>query len=249
MDEGLRLAYLAAMDIPVWLLRGSAPAEASDEVATAPALTRPEAAAEMAAAPAVVAAPAVKRQLASDLLGDLGARGSRSNRVETRVQPPVRVVAPRPAPTDAVALLLFSAGSLLFIDAAATPDSDRRAGELLGAIARALGSAAAAAQAQLFEWPPAGAALGQASPREALIGRIAKLRESAPLQHIVVMGEGPAGLLLGWDAERFAARAAGPQQLPDVRENLIVTLSCAAMLADPLLKRRVWADLAPVRPG
>ena len=31
MEEGLRLAYLAAMDVPVWLLRGSEPAPVLDE--------------------------------------------------------------------------------------------------------------------------------------------------------------------------------------------------------------------------
>jgi len=249
MDEGLRLAYLAAMDIPVWLQRDSTPAEPGEDPLAPPPVIRAEAAVAAAPAPEPVAVPAVARRLASDLLGVSATREGRNSRVEPRVQPPARVVAPRPVPVESIALLLLGAGSLLFIDEALTPDLNRRAAELLGAIARALGSAQPESQPQVFEWPPPGAALSQSSPREALIGRLAKLRESSPLQHIVIMGERPAALLLGWDGERFAARRAQLHQMPGAPEGVVVTLSCAAMLADPLLKRRVWADLAPVRPA
>jgi len=40
MDESLRLAYLAAMEIPVWVLRGAVEAECAEEAEAAWAAAR-----------------------------------------------------------------------------------------------------------------------------------------------------------------------------------------------------------------
>lgn len=243
MDEGLRLAYLAAMDIPVWLLRGSEPVPVFGEEQPLPGDQPP--ARERSVPVAAGAGPA---RLARDLLGeDSGPRAG-----ATRAAAPERTgAAPRTAPRVAAqpqpSLLLVEAGRYLFIEAATDPGGDRRAVELIGAIALALGGEPVAPRAQRLDLQALGALADRAQARDVLLGRLTKLGEAQTVEHVVLLGERPAAVLLGWDETRFAGRIARVQRVAGLEPGVLVTLSCAQMLADSGLKRAVWRELNAAR--
>jgi hypothetical protein len=243
MEEGLRLAYLAAMDIPVWLLRGSEPAPVSGEEQPLPEEQPP--ARERTAPVAPDAGPA---RLARDLLGaDSTPRGA-----ATRTAPPERAgatprAAPRPAAEPQPSLLLVEAGRFLFIEASSDAGGDRRAAELIGALALALGGEPVAPRVQRFDLQALGALADRAQARDVLLGRLTKLGESQTFEHVVLLGQRPAAVLLGWDETRFAERIARVQRVPGLEPGVLVTLSCAQMLADAGRKREVWQELSAAR--
>ena len=243
MEEGLRLAYLAAMDIPVWLLRGSEPVPVSGEEQPLPEEQPP---ARERAAP--VAADTGPARLARDLLGaDSTPRGA-----VTRAAPPERAgatprAAPRPAAEPQPSLLLVEAGRFLFIEATSDAGGDRRAVELIGAIALALGGEPVAPRVQRFDLQALGALADRAQARDVLLGRLTKLGESQTFEHVVLLGQRPAAVLLGWDETRFAGRIARVQRVPGLEPGVLVTLSCAQMLADAGRKREVWQELSAAR--
>jgi hypothetical protein len=240
MEEGLRLAYLAAMDIPVWLLRGSEPAPVSGEEQPLPEEQPPP---RERTAPVAVAA-----RLARDLLGaDSTPRGA-----ATRTAPPERAgatprAAPRPAAEPQPSLLLVEAGRFLFIEASSDAGGDRRAAELIGALALALGGEPVAPRVQRFDLQALGALADRAQARDVLLGRLTKLGESQTFEHVVLLGQRPAAVLLGWDETRFAERIARVQRVPGLEPGVLVTLSCAQMLADAGRKREVWQELSAAR--
>lgn len=239
MEEGLRLAYLAAMDIPVWLLRGSEPVALPGEEPAPPAQLPP--ARERAGPAPSGAGPA---RLARELLGeDSAPRGA-----VPRAAPPERAgAAARPAAAPQPSLLLVEAGRLLFIEQAGDAGGDRRAVELIGAIALALAGERVAPRVQRFDLQALGALADRAAARDVLLGRLTKLGESQTLEHVVLLGQRPAALLLGWDETRFAERIARVQRVPGLEPGVLVTLSCAQMLADPVLKGAVWQELCAAR--
>lgn len=243
MEEGLRLAYLAAMDIPVWLLRGSEPAPVSGEEQPLP---EAQPSARERAAP--VAADTGPARLARDLLGaDSTPRGA-----VMRASPPERAgatprAASRPAAEPQPSLLLVEAGRFLFIEASSDAGGDRRAVELIGAIALALGGETVAPRVQRFDLQALGALADRAQARDVLLGRLTKLGESQTFEHVVLLGQRPAAVLLGWDETRFAGRIARVQRVPGLEPGVLVTLSCAQMLADAGRKREVWQELSAAR--
>ena len=235
MDEGLRLAYLAAMDVPVWLLRGSEPLPVEEP---------PEAVArEMRAPPVPVTAPPGRSAL--ELLGADAAPVARAAR-PAQERPAPRAPA-RPAAAEAPSLLLVTAGRLLFIDEALDATADRRATELIGSIALALGGARVAARAQRLDLQALGAAADRAGARDMLLGRLTKLAESESFEHLVLLGQRAAALLLGWDQAHFADRVARVHRVPGLEPGILVTVSCAQMLAEPALKRVAWQELGAAR--
>lgn len=240
MEEGLRLAYLAAMDIPVWLLRGSEPAPVSGEEQPLPEAQPPP---RERTAPVAAAA-----RLARDLLGADGPpRGA-----VTRAAPPERAgatprAAPRPAAEPQPSLLLVEAGRFLFIEASSDDGGDRRAAELIGALALALGGEPVAPRVQRFDLQALGALADRAQARDVLLGRLTKLGESQTFEHVVLLGQRPAAVLLGWDETRFAERIARVQRVPGLEPGVLVTLSCTQMLADAGRKREVWQELSAAR--
>jgi hypothetical protein len=235
MEEGLRLAYLAAMDIPVWLLRGSEPAPVFAEEQSLPEEPPPR--------ERTAAVPAAAR-LARELLGaDSTPRGA-----VTRATPPERPgAAPRPAAEPQPSLLLVEAGRFLFIEATGDAGGDRRAVELIGALALALGGEPVAPRVQRLDLQALGALADRAQARDVLLGRLTKLGESQTFEHVVLLGQRPAAVLLGWDESRFAERIARVQRVPGLEPGVLVTLSCAQMLADTGLKRGVWQELSAAR--
>lgn len=228
MEERLRLAYLAAMDIPVWLLRAADPAQLEDEHVQ----------------PVPVATPAGHR--ARDLL---------DNSAPPRIAPPravterARSVPQGPAEQSACALLLVPAGYTLFVDQAPPRGSERRVLELIAALSVAIGGERAALQPHPFAWPPRGVAHDRAQARDAVFGMMAKLRETRRFEQVIVMGEQAAALLLGWTGEQYRAREPRSQRVPGIDTPLLVTHSAAELLENPLLKRASWAEIQAGRSG
>jgi hypothetical protein len=104
-----------------------------------------------------------------------------------------------------------------------------------------------APRVQRFDLQALGALADRAAARDVLLGRLTKLGESQTLEHVVLLGPRPAALLLGWDEARFAERIARVQRVPGLEPGVLVTLSCAQMLADPGLKGSVWQELCTAR--
>lgn len=232
MEESLRLAYLAAMDIPVWLLRAADP----HPVELEPAHPAP------APAPAEsleTVAPA-RAHRARDLLGDSAPVRPAASRAAASRE---RAVAQAPAVAQACALLLVPTGYTLFIDQAPPQGRERRVLDLLAALAIAIGGEQVAAQSYPFAWPPQGVSYDPAQARDAVCGMLVKLRESTRFDQVIVMGERAAALLLGWDGAQYRAREPRSQRIIGIDVPLLVTHSAAELLENPLLKRVVWSEI------
>ena len=154
-----------------------------------------------------------------------------------------------PAEESGCALLLVPAGYTLFIYQAPPQGSERRVLELIAALAFAIGGGRVAPQPYPFAWPPRGVAYDRAQARDAVLGLMAKLRESRRFEQVIVMGEQAAALLLGWNGEQYRARESRSQRVPGIDAPLLVTHSAAGLLENPLLKRASWADIQAGRSG
>jgi hypothetical protein len=93
-----------------------------------------------------------------------------------------------------------------------------------------------------FSWPPRGAPFMAAEARDAILARIDKLGGGA-LQRLLLMGESPASLLLGWDSERWRGRAAGPQRVEGLGFEILLLPGLTEMLGNPGAKRLAWQYL------
>jgi len=243
VEESLRLAYLAAMDIPVWLLRG-------EEAVALDAESAPGGSAAPRARPPVhAAAGEAAPRLARELLDD---RAGAPPAAPVPSAPSARATGRERAARERAGdrlpdFLLVSAGRFLFVDEAGTAVDDRRATELVAAIAFALGGERVAARPLRFDWSALGALGDRAQARDVLVGRLTKLLESATVDELVLMGAGPAAVLLDWDAERFAGRGARVQRIAGLEPGVLVTVSCAQMLEDPVQKRVAWEELLRAR--
>jgi hypothetical protein len=220
VDESLRLAYLAAMEIPVWELRtGSTPDE-----------------------PAAAAVPVARVASASH-----ASRAQFFASVATPAKPTARPVAPLVSAAireqTSTAFAFAAAGPILFVDEAMARPKQAGAAALLGAVAFALSGVKAEADVQAFDWPPQGVSVDAAQMRDAVMGRLRKLLHERKCQRIVLMGQAPAALLLGWSAETFAARTGSMGKIAGIDCGVCVTRSSAELLADPRLKREAWRDL------
>jgi hypothetical protein len=244
MDESLRRAYLAAMDVPLWIPRDAAEAEA---VARASSLVR-----EPVPPAAVVPGP---------VRSSAAARGGGSARAQALLDaaPPAtpgRVAsvvprAPRPATVagERLALCFACAGSTLFVDQLPAARADDRARELYGALVFVLERAHAQPHLQQFEWPPNGVAWEVAEARDAVLGRIRKITEGAALRRLVLMGPAPARLLFGWSEDEFARRAAAVRRLETLDCAVLVTPAAEELLREPALKRLAWQTLRLAMPA
>ena len=243
MDEALRRAYLAAMDIPVWLLRDAEDplgeflaAEAAPAptvtAAGAPASRSPEASRGQAATQQGQHARAILREL-----GDTTAPVRRS-------APAGHIVAPAGAVArtgvERVHLLFAAFGGTLFIDDSADERPSRQQQELLGALGFVLEREKLQPELYPFRWPPhPERAAGEV--RDAVMGRLAKLAESMALKRLVLMGERSAALVLGAPDVPDAAPRIHRLERPACVALLIPSL--ATMLSDPEAKRRAWQVL------
>jgi hypothetical protein len=182
------------------------------------------------------------------LLGDdsVSRAGATRAAASERAGAPART-APRVAAPPQPSLLLVEARRYLFIEASSEQGGDRRVVELIGALALALGGEPVAPRVQRLDLQSLGALADRAQARDVLLGRLARLGESQTVEHVVLLGERPAAVLLGWDEARFAGRIARVQRVPGLEPGVLVTLSCAQMLADAGLKRAVWQELCAAR--
>lgn len=148
-------------------------------------------------------------------------------------------------------MLLVPAGYTLFIDQA-PPQGRRGRGfeELIAALAFAIGGGRVAPQPYPFAWPPRGVAYDRAQARDAVLGLMAKLRESRRFE--AGDRDGRAGrravARLEWRAVP-RARVAIAARPPRIDAPLLVTHSAAGLLENPLLKRASWADIQAGRSG
>ena len=239
MDEALRRAYLAAMDIPVWIPR-SEPDPFAETVPVRPAqqLARSEQAPPVTAPAPVQDGPvaATRPGRGQAMLGEKPAEAPRR-----AVQPAASATADR---------LSFSFGfvrygSTLLIDEGAL---SQRGEELARAICFAVERTKRPAESQDFSWPPRGAPFVAAEARDALLARIDKFGGDT-LARVLLLGEAPASVLMGWDAAHWAGRTAGVHRMEGLGCAVVLLPGLAAMLADPDAKRVAWQHLRAAGPG
>lgn len=240
MDEALRLAYLAAMEIPVWVLRGATeteelpefPEKSVDGIST---LTQP------------LGRPAesAPRRLFDELLGVSAPQAPAARRAAAGVTSSGEASAARSgsvADGRIPALLLVSAGQYLIITETGDEGRDRRAATLASAMAFALGGEHPAASMLRFD-PEGSAMLGRGAARDMLLGRLARLAESPGYRRVIVLGPVAAHALLGWNEVAYAQRTRTPQRLAGLDADLLVTLAADALLHDPAAKAEAWREL------
>lgn len=245
MNEALRLAYLEAMGIPVWVPRSAVVAPSPAATAAAPVAV--VASAPVAAPAAAEARPVVDASPPSALAGvreQLRGRAAAAPPAAQAAPPSVRKpqATPPAAANAAQSLRLAQAAGILFIDDAAGDARGDNAAELLGALVFALCGARLALELETLVAPA-----GPMQLHDVLLGRLARLARSEPVAHIVLTGAGAAALLLGWDSAGFAARDRQAQAVAGSQAPCWVTLGLCQMLDEPVCKRVVWADLAGLR--
>lgn len=248
MNEALRLAYLDAMGITVWLPRADAETgvAAEDPVAG----LAPPASLRIDEPPA---AGAIRDDAAPDALAALrGALGGA--RRDTRAPPAEPAVpARRPVPQAgariaAPTLLMASAGGILFVGDAAPEATLPLVADLLASLLFALRGERQRVRAEPFA--PPGALLDASSVREAILGRVARLSEGAAFDTVILFGAAASAAMLGWDARRHAERTRDAQRIDGIDAPVRVTLGLGEVLEQPLLKRAMWDDLrALARPA
>jgi hypothetical protein len=238
MDEALRRAYLAAMDIPVWIPRGEAEALAVAESASAV----PTAEAAVAAPPAPAAAmpaQATRPGRGQAMLGE--------KTPDAEVQQKRAPAASVPANVDRMAFTFgfVRYGNTLLIDERQLAP---RGEELACSICFAVEQSKRAAESQDFSWPPRGAPFVAAEARDAMLARIDKLGGGI-LSRLLLLGEAPAAVLLGWDGSRWLDRTPGVHRLDGLDCEMFLLPGLTDMLANPDAKRVAWQHLRAAGPG
>lgn len=250
MNEALRLAYLEAMGIPVWVPR--VPGETPAVIAEVTLFTGMDA--ERAGPrnlPAQQRRSSAAGRLVDELLGDGGVPGAAASPVMQRKIPAARDAA---AATAVVAagtvvptLLLVTAGRYLFIDEAGDPRRDARVGALAAAIAFALDGERPAASMQRFDPVASGLAPDRARARDLLLGLLTKLTETTDFAHLIVLGATAATALLGWDGQTYLQRRPQVHAVDGLRIGALVTLAADTLLEDSALKAAAWSELSAAR--
>lgn len=240
MDEALRLAYLAAMEIPVWVLRDM------DD----PGLTA-EAAVEAAAKPppaADAARQAVGRQLqelpATPAGSSAGGKQAAMTAAAPRKEPAGAAAGPPVAP-----LLLVMAGRFLFMAEAGSREHDARVATLSSAIGFALGGESGAATMQRFDPALTGMDVDRGVARDMLRGLLGRLTGSASHEHLVVLGPTAAASLLGWSDADYTRRKPTAYRVDGLDVDVLVTLDANSLLQDPAAKASAWHELSTALGG
>lgn len=252
--EATRRAYLSLLGIEQWLPR-DAPDDLGVSVADSSAAAPPR-----VAEAAVAAAPAVTAGTEVSVSGTAMPPATAARLDELRVYPPAKTARPaapaaaegRPAaapsagagnaPEQLGCALLLLPGGLLLVADFARPDAVGLASAesaMFMRLASALAPGHELAMPTEFSWPPAGVRLpGMERPGAAAeaLGEMVASQRRRGLKHMAVLGERVAPLLAGI-AERL--RLPAP----------VATVSLAAMLLEPDLKRECWARLAPLKSG
>lgn len=229
MEEALRRAYLAAMDIPVWLPRAAVEAAVEPPPAAARETRAPAPPPQRAPRP-TVPAPAAPTRSAG------------------RLQPSARPDRAPAAAAGGVVLGFATAGRTLFIEDLAEARPARAAGELLASLAFVISGERTPPTLQEFAWPPPGVPFLAGEARDAVRGRIDRVAAEG-LGHVVLLGPAPARLLLGGDEAALTARPSGPWRLEGLDCPVLCLPSLTRMLREPAAKREAWQALRLSAPG
>lgn len=233
MDEALRRAYLAAMDIPVWIPRGAEDPVVVAEVAPAPAAR--QVAREQPSRPP---AGGVREQPARSGRGQalLDEKPSVSGTSPHRAQPPA---APGSGERFSFTFGFVRFGNTLLIDERQLAP---RGEELARAICFAVEQSKSPPASQDFTWPPRGAPFVAAEARDAMLARIDKFG-GGTLQRILLLGASPVSVLMGWDTAQWTARTHGVHHIDGLDCAIFLLPGLSAMLADADAKRLAWQHL------
>ena len=236
MDEALRRAYLAAMDISVWIPRSELDPLTLPVAPSAP-VVQP---AEHRAPPP----PDAPRNLLTQPRARRGQSmlGERERPTSTPKPAPVLSGLANPDPLS-FTFGFFRQGNTLLIDAKPLAP---RGEELCRAICFAVDGTKATISSQDFSWPPRGAAFVAAEARDALLARIDKFGGGA-LARLLVSGASPALVLLGWSAEQWKTRPISAQRVEGLACDILLLPDLDAMLHDAAEKRVAWEHIRTVR--
>lgn len=227
MEEALRRAYLAAMDIPVWLPRGAEEPLQEPQVLVLPREAPREGPVALRAAKPPARAPVLPP------------------RKTEPVASPARAAA---VPAERVVLGFAGAGRTLFIEDLAEPRPVRAAGELLASLAFVIERRRLSPTLQEFTWPPPGVPFLAGEARDAIRGRIDRVAAGG-LDRVVLLGPAPARVLLGWDESAWLSRAPGPRRLEGLDCPVLCLPALAAMLRQGAAKREAWQTLRLANAG
>lgn len=220
--EVRRMAYLEAMGVDCYVSRGQLPGAA----ATARlALLQPAPATDSAAA---AQTPVVGKSAGTPVAPELP-------HIDTAPRPAPARPAPSPAPVTvdipAFSMAAIAAGGLLWLEELEQSALATDQVQLVQAMAHALGLPRAKAEVGQFNWPIHNNTqfdLGEEAARAGLLGFIRRRTEQLQCRGLVLLGEA-------------CARRLGELELGELR--CWRTLSSAAMIAEPGLKRQAWRDL------
>lgn len=228
MDEALRRAYLAAMEIPVWIPRGERDVLAGEGVTPAPPDRQsPAVVAEAPRSPGPVMRPRAP------------APSSSAPRVRTPDAAAPVASAPRSAGASALVFGFVRCGATLLVDASGLSP---RSIDLARAVCFAVQRQKLPFETQDFVWPPRGAPMVAAEARDALLARIDKFGGEG-LQRLLLLGEAPASLLLGWDPGQWSGRPLAAQRVEGLGSEVLLLPSLEEMLGSVDAKRLGWAHL------
>jgi hypothetical protein len=136
-------------------------------------------------------------------------------------------------------------GSTLLIDEGAL---SQRGEELARAICFAVERTKRPVESQDFSWPPRGAPFVAAEARDAMLARIDKFGGDT-LARVLLLGEAPASVLMGWDAAQWAGRTVGSHHIEGIGCAAVLLPGLVAMLSNPDAKRVAWQHLRAAGPG
>lgn len=223
MDEALRRAYLGAMDIPVWIPRSEEDVFARPNVTRMPPTSQPPAVGDAATRSA---GPVVKPRVSAPGVAATAPSAPRSSM-------------PRSANASALAFGFVRCGATLLVDASGLSS---RSSDLARAVCFVAERQKLPVETQDFIWPPRGAPMVAAEARDALLARIDKFGGEA-LQRLLLLGEAPALLLLGWDTGQWSARPVAPQRVEGLEPEVLLLPSLHEMLGSVEAKRLAWVHL------
>jgi len=231
MDEALRRAYLAAMDIPVWIPRSEEDVFARPNITRMTPTPQPPAVGDTATRSA---GPVMKPRVPASSAPRVSAAG-----VAATAPSAPRSSTPRSASASALAFGFVRCGATLLVDASGLSP---RSSDLARAICLAAERQKLPAETQDFIWPPRGAPMVAAEARDALLARIDKFGGEA-LERLLLLGEAPAMLLFGWDTGQWSARPVAPQRVEGLAPEVLLLPSLHEMLGSVEAKRLAWAHL------
>jgi hypothetical protein len=119
------------------------------------------------------------------------------------------------------------------VQEAAPMQRKQRGEDLARAICFAVERTKCPAESQDFSWPPRGAPFVAAEARDAMLARIDKFGGDT-LARVLLLGEAPASVLMGWDAAQWAGRTVGSHHIEGIGCAAVLLPGLVAMLLDAI---------------